>query len=750
MTRSSASRCLPRRLVGVLTALSLGVGATAAGATGLGSGQQPAGSSLPSVASGARPGPGALYAPAPRAPQLENTGPWRADPVLVSGAQAYREGEWLYQDFLYDDHGATGVPDRAAPYGPGDHLYSPTAGTFTYPTDDVYAHNAADLVELRVKPLGRQTAFRVTLNTLKDAQGTAFTIALGDGGDRAWPHGAGVSSPADVFLTWHGDTAELVDAGSGRVLSPAPVVDVDLERRQVELRVPRAAWDPGTGVVRTTVGVGLWDTEAGSYLAPAPGEATAATPGGGTPNGVALVNVGPRFDEPLPQIAGATMADTAAGAAALAPWWRERQQSLQLTQGDVTPFSADVDFDRLERGVDDESGVPTTGPLNRIFASRHVFGQGLDLDNVCFDISGGVNAGADCVGRFVGQLQPYSLFVPEAQTPRRGFGMTLLLHSLSANYNQYTDTRNQSQLADRGPGSLVLTPAGRGADGFYAGIAETDTFEAWADVARHYRLDAEWATVSGYSMGGFGTFRLLARWPDLFSAGFSVVGVPGSVSDQLASLRNTPVLSWTAAADELVNVSDQRAMIAGLTEAGVRFDQRTFLTADHLTLAGNDEYREGADFLGVDKVDRNPVHVSYVVDPREDNAAGQVVADHAYWLSGLTVRDPAAAPTGTIDVRSAARGTGDAEVLPVAPGAGVMTGGQNQAMAYASETRAWGPVPPTVRADRLEIAATNIGRVVVDPRRAGVSCRATLDITSDGPLVVELTGCGRTVRHAAS
>src|SRR3954447_5524811 len=119
-------------------------------------------SSLPSVASGHRPGPDALYGPLADAPQLQNVAPWKADPILVSGAQAYRGGEWLYQDFLYDDHGASGGSDSNAPYGPSGFLFSPPAGTFTYPTDRVYADNAADLVEVRVRPLADATAFRVT------------------------------------------------------------------------------------------------------------------------------------------------------------------------------------------------------------------------------------------------------------------------------------------------------------------------------------------------------------------------------------------------------------------------------------------------------------------------------------------------------------------------------------------------------------------------------------------------------------
>ncbi|MPY99174.1 MAG: hypothetical protein GEU97_14475 [Actinophytocola sp.] len=412
----------------------------------------------------------------------------------------------------------------------------------------------------------------------------------------------------------------------------------------------------------------------------------------------------------------------------------------------MTAFAAEVDFAKLAAKVDDDSGVPDSGVLNRILASSHVYGQGVEPSRVCRDIVEGYSAGADCVGRFVGQLQPYSLYVPEGSAPQDGYGMTLLLHSLSANYNQYSGTRNQSQLGERGPGSLVLTPGGRGPDGFYAGIAETDTFEAWADVARHYPVDADWAAVSGYSMGGFGTFRLLSRWPDLFSRGFSVVGAPGSAIDQLPSLRHTPLMSWNAAGDELVNIQTQRETVDALTKAGVRFDQWTFLTADHLTLAGNDEYGPGADFLGEPRAARNPAHVTYVVDPREDNPSGGVVADHAYWLSGLRLRDGDAAPTGTIDVYSAAHGVGDRLVLPVETGAGVLDGGQNQAMAYTSETRDWGPAPKTVTADRLDIDATNVAEVVIDPQRAGVTCGAELAVTTDGPLRVELAGCGR-VEH---
>src|SRR5437660_10406573 len=61
--------------------------------------------------SGPPPGPPILYQAPAVAPQMTNAGIWRAQPILVSGATAYRSGEYLYQDFLYDDHGAALTSD---------------------------------------------------------------------------------------------------------------------------------------------------------------------------------------------------------------------------------------------------------------------------------------------------------------------------------------------------------------------------------------------------------------------------------------------------------------------------------------------------------------------------------------------------------------------------------------------------------------------------------------------------------------
>src|SRR4051812_2506096 len=69
---------------------------------------------------GPRPGPDLLYRKPATSPQLTNRGIWKAKPILVSGAVAYRRGEFLYQDYLYDDNGARFTPDPSDPRSAGN------------------------------------------------------------------------------------------------------------------------------------------------------------------------------------------------------------------------------------------------------------------------------------------------------------------------------------------------------------------------------------------------------------------------------------------------------------------------------------------------------------------------------------------------------------------------------------------------------------------------------------------------------
>jgi pimeloyl-ACP methyl ester carboxylesterase len=501
-------------------------------------------------------------------------------------------------------------------------------------------------------------------------------------------------------------------------------------------------------------GTGLWDTAAEQYLIPG-SSATATKPGGG--GGLAappaFFNVAFRYAEPLP-----TIADTAS-VLSDPSWWRDHAQAHALATGDISQFHARVDFAKLaDRTRDDlagkPSGVPKSGPIDRILTSHSNFGQGADYTLQC-------DGNDDCSSQLLGRLLPYAVYLPNKPEPKKGFGLTLLLHSLGANYNQFAGSRNQSQIGERATGSIVITPSGRGTDGWYYGAAGSDTFDVWADVAKHYKLDPGYTSISGYSMGGYGTYKFATQYPDLFAAGQPVVGPPGegvwippnapvpggpgsNTNRMLASVRNIPFLIWDGAQDELVPLAGPVAQAQTFDDLGYRYAFDVFTTADHFLLAANDQYQPAADFLGNQRVNRNPFHVTYVVNPTMDFANRDTVADHAYWLSGLKLRDATGnAPLGQVDAISGAFGKADPVPSSTQAGGGALTGGNVGPLAYAEQRKDWGPTRKVARTNTLTITATNLSRIVVHPERAKLDCHAKLDVTTDGPLTVTVAGCRR-------
>ena len=266
-------------------------------------------------------------------------------------------------------------------------------------------------------------------------------------------------------------------------------------------------------------------------------------------------------------------------------------------------------------------------------------------------------------------------------------------------------------------------------------------FEVWADVARRYKLDPAWTVITGYSMGGFGTFKLAEQFPDLFARAQPTVG-ESEDNNRVLSLRNIPVLMWNAATDELVPETSYLPTAKALDDAGYRYELDIF-TGEHLTLAINDQYAPAAEFLGTAKVDRNPAHVTYVADPSLDHANLGFAGGHAYWLSGV---QPRASGQGTVDAFSHAFGTGDPLASGTQLGAGTLTGGNLGTLAFTRTYKTWGPAPPIASADRIDLTAKNVAAVTINPKRAGVDCNVDLRVTSDGPLTVALTGCKRTVQ----
>jgi dienelactone hydrolase len=648
--------------------------------------------SLPTVSSGKRPGPPLLYAKPPRVPELGNRAPFRAGPLLVSGTDAYRRGEYLYQDYLFDDHGAeTGATTSP----PGTAGFSPASGDLAYPGDARYANNAADLVELRIKPTAQAIVYRVTLGTVLDDDATVVGIGIdtdrSTGAQVAWPHGAGLTSPGlDRFITAWGTGGDVTSLPGGATAPlPAGAVTIDRRANQMTIRVPRSTMDPGRATWRYVAGAGLWS--GGAFARPSP-----TVPG--------VFNLAFRFDEPQPRGGGT---------------WFEEGQAAALGGGTSGSFHADVDFARLAARVSRAIHAPGLKQA-RIYASRLNVPEGVRSD----------------FPEFGGHLQPYLVFVPKTYRRTHRAGINFALHSLSATYTQFAafSPKQQQQLGDD-HGRFYVTPLGRGPDGWYTGEAEADFFEVWADLARHFRLDPNRVALSGYSMGGYGTYKLGMQWPDLFGAAFTTVGPPAAgrflnTNLIVGNARWVPYLNWAGRTDMLVPIARVRAQQRTFDALGLQSELWTF-PGNHYTFAIDDEWRAARAFLAASVVQHDPNRVDYAFLPGEDRLG--LVHDHAYWVSHLRARRPSRA---AISARSLAFGRA---FEPVTKHVG--SPGQDPPTPEAVTGTEWERLPRTPKRNALDLRLDNLRRAHVDGLRARLNGRRCLrvSVANDVAALVRVT-----------
>src|SRR4051794_16215691 len=432
--------------------------------------------------------PPAALRPEPRLPAPAGW-PFGEEFPRTCGTGRFAGGAAFWTDFLYDDHGASGFPVDALI--PGLEL---SRGTYIYP-DGPAAHNGADIFRVAIGLTETHTWWRIDWNTLVDASVPIGVFTFDTGPDRAgiadWPAGAGVRSAGiDLALLVSGTGAKLIDLATH---ATTPVEHtVDMAARSFMAQVPRSLFEPtGTWTVRLAAGL---SNAAGDGFADVP-----ATHGAkpGQPN---VYNVAFRTDEQEPERLN---------------FWADKAQAAALTDDDVSQFSLAVPWDELaERKSTAEPII--TGTSTRWYVSSVELGQGVEKMNVL-----------NTKPQFLGRVQPYSVCLPATYAAGRKLPLTLLLHSLALGQNQFAaiDPRLLHQVCD-GRNSVVVTPLARGPACWYFDEGELDVWEVWARVTEQIGADPNRSVIAGYSMGGYGTYKLGLAYPEVFSQAVVLAGPP--------------------------------------------------------------------------------------------------------------------------------------------------------------------------------------------------------------------------------
>jgi pimeloyl-ACP methyl ester carboxylesterase len=538
-------------------------------------------------------------------------------------------GAIFWTDFLYDDHGATGVPVNVLHEG----LATP-AGSYTYPEGPA-AGNGADIFRAAIGLTNTHSWWRVDWNTLVDSAVpiALFALATGRGsGSGEWPAGAGVRSAGiDHALLVSGKGAWLIDLGSGGWTSLEHTVDV--EARCFLARVPRSIIEPaGTWTVRLAAGLA---TDTGDGFASVGPEHGALT---GQP---AVYNVAFRTHEQEPAHAGAWPEG--------ANYWADKAQAAALSQGDVSEFSLAVDWAQLAGGTSDPEPL-ITGPSTRWYVSSHEFGQGVAEGNIL-----------STSPQFLGRVQPYSICLPSTYAPGRALPLTLLLHSLAMGQNQFAsiDPRMLEEVCE-GRDSIVITPLARGPACWYFDEGELDVWEVWARVADEFAVDPDRTVIVGYSMGGYAAYKLGLSYPEVFAKAVSLAGpptcgvrllpevdIPGNVDPDshcgregdtwplLGNARWLPFVVAHGGLDGLVPPLSVAEQVLELDRLGYRYRFTFYPAEDHLAFALQDKFEDAVRHMGTGLRQPDPGHITFAWYPalvRPDLGIGPHTV---WWLSEL-------------------------------------------------------------------------------------------------------------------
>lgn len=679
--------------------------------------------------------------------------PWTGSSSMLGGTVRYDSGEWISQDFIYDDYGADTEPAGASQRV----SLAATKGDFRYPTDPKYAGNAADIMEVRARAEGGDLRVRVTLNTLLDPAAAVIAAAVTsvqqaptDVPDpiNDWPFKAGVRSPWYRLATVANGQVKLSRPTGSPSNGPAPVVDTTANT--VEF-VITAALPAGRNRVGLTVASGLWDAAGGQWLAGQPGNSPSAT----------AYSTGLPTDGRVFDVAGNTNDLEPEGGN-----WREDFQSAQLQTRFAGRFMQVIDLGKLRSGAVDEP-ILAPGFYDRIFVSNQPIEEGV----------------RSSFPQYGGKWQTYGLWVPKSYDPSRPTPLVLVLHSLSVHHNQYAGSNVYRQLGDD-LDALAITPLGRGPDGWYWDEGLIDTLEAWNDVRANYNVDDDRTVSSGYSMGGYATYRLATLMPDRLAGAVSWVGPPayqlwaypldptpsgarqrpGNTYSQLENVEHIPFMIVHGTNDELVPVAGVLHQAERFRE--LRYDYRFALHPgqDHLSFAVLDDWTRERDFLRpllARGRDKDPAHVVFKVRPASWATPGRADAasllaqlgaqganlSSAYWVRNVDVAGTGDV-TGVVDLTSDGRGalspavayatSQSVEAGPPSPFL-LRTGGRGQGLGEA--------------ADVLRGNLNGVRELTVDVDRAGLTLDAEVRVTSDIPAVLHLVsseGGSRDVDIAAT
>lgn len=169
---------------------------------------------------------------------------------------------------------------------------------------------------------------------------------------------------------------------------------------------------------------------------------------------------------------------------------------------------------------------------------------------------------------------PYRLFIPTRPTTETKLPLVLFLHGAG---ELGTDNISQLQvqpycMAYISYSNQVTYPTFFAAPQAHPSWSASVVLSILSDfldaLISEYSIDTNRISVTGLSLGGYGSWSMLALRPDYFAAGIPICGWGDPSPESCRRFAHVPIWSFHAADDSTVSVSGSRDMINTLRQVG--------------------------------------------------------------------------------------------------------------------------------------------------------------------------------------
>ncbi|MBS3819250.1 prolyl oligopeptidase family serine peptidase [bacterium] len=180
-----------------------------------------------------------------------------------------------------------------------------------------------------------------------------------------------------------------------------------------------------------------------------------------------------------------------------------------------------------------------------------------------------------------GTLQPYSLYVPTKYRKEKSIPLLVTLHGSGVDEQQsvYQMARGfyRSSSGVKTIPMIIMAPKARGLSDWYLGKSGKEVMECIQHVQSLYNIDKERIVLDGFSMGGYGAWRLGVLHSQTFRAVMVRSGAieppphldGKSVIDLLDKWGKTPVLIVHGKKDKTVSIEKVRQVVKKLKKQGI-------------------------------------------------------------------------------------------------------------------------------------------------------------------------------------